>query len=255
MTGMPAWSESRTAIVTGGGAGIGAAIARRLAAEGAAVGVLDRDEVSAKETVAAIETEGGRATPVVVDVADAASVEQAVASIRRTLGPPTILVNNAGISPFQRFREISNEDLERVFAVNVFGTFRCCQAVVPDMLDARWGRIVNIASSSAQTGSARQTHYSATKGAVIAFTRSLALELGPEGITVNAVPPSFVDTPGLRAADASGSLDVDAFSKMIPVRRVGRPEDIAAACAFLVRDDASYVTGQVLGVNGGRVMQ
>ncbi|HZR12307.1 MAG TPA: SDR family NAD(P)-dependent oxidoreductase [Acidimicrobiia bacterium] len=253
MTGVPAWSEPRTAIVTGGGSGIGAAISRRLAVEGAAVAVFDRDSGGAKATAVAIERAGGRALPVTVDISDRPAIDRAVAQVRAELGAATILVNNAAISPFKRFLDIERSELDAVIAVNLIGTFECCQAVVPDMLEAGWGRIVNIASSSAQTGSARQTHYAATKGAVIAFTRSLALELGPKGITVNAVPPSFVDTPSLRAADADGSLDIDAFARMIPVRRVGTADDVAAMCAYLVRDDASYVTGQVLGVNGGRV--
>jgi NAD(P)-dependent dehydrogenase (short-subunit alcohol dehydrogenase family) len=254
MSGIAAWSEPRTAIVTGGGSGIGVAISQRLAAEGATVAIFDRDAVGAAETVRTIEAAGGTAVALTVDVADRDGVDAAVAQVREQAGPATILVNNAGITPFKKFLEIDRDDLEQVIAVNLIGTFQCCQAVVPDMVVAGWGRIVNIASSSAQTGSPRQTHYSATKGAVIALTRSLALELGPKGITVNAVPPSVIDTPALRAAGESGSVGFDALRKMIPVRRIGIPEDIAAMCAFLVRDDAGYVTGQVLGVNGGRVM-
>lgn len=254
MTGPPAWSESRTAIVTGGGAGIGVAIARRLAAEGATVAVVDRDGAGAKSTVDGIVADGGRALAFEVDVTDRAAIDAAVADVTAAAQPPTILVNNAAITPFAKFMDVTRAELEQVFAVNVIGVFDCCQAVVPGMIDAGFGRIVNIASSSAQTGSPQQTHYSASKGAVIAFTRSLALALGSKGITVNAVPPSFIDTPSLRAADEGGTVDIDAFAKMIPVKRVGQPEDIAAAVAFLCRDDASFVTGQVLGVNGGRVM-
>jgi NAD(P)-dependent dehydrogenase (short-subunit alcohol dehydrogenase family) len=240
--------------VTGGGSGIGVAISHRLAAEGATVAVFDRDTEGAERTARAIGEAGGRAFAVNVDVSDHAAVDAGVARVRDQAGPATILVNNAGIAPFKPFLEIDRQELEQVIAVNLIGTFQCCQAVVPDMVDAGWGRIINIASSSAQTGSPRQTHYSATKGAVIAFTRSLALELGPKGVTVNAVPPSFIDTPALRAAASDGQVGIEAFQKMIPVRRVGTPDDIAAMCAFLVRDDAGYVTGQVLGVNGGRVM-
>ena len=254
MNGVAAWSGPRTAIVTGGGAGIGVAISTRLAAEGAAVAVFDRDGDGARDTVARIEAAGGTALALTVDITDRSAIDAAVSEVRDSLGAATILVNNAGIAPFRKFLEIDRQELEQVIAVNLIGTFECCQAVVPDMTAAGWGRIINIASSSAQTGSPRQTHYSATKGAVIAFTRSLALELGPKGITVNAVPPSFIDTPSLRAAEEQGMLDVEAFQKMIPVRRAGTPDDIAAMCAFLARDDAGYVTGQVLGVNGGRVM-
>jgi len=168
-----------------------------------------------------------------------------------------ILVNNAGVSPFARFAEIDRDAFDAVMAVNARGTFECSQALAPRMVAAGWGRIVNIASSSAQTGSALQTHYAASKGAVLAFTKSLARELGPKGVTVNAVPPSFIDTPGLRSAEDSGMLGpggVDSHVASVPVRRVGTPADIAAAVAFLVRDEAGFVTGQVLGVNGGRVI-
>jgi NAD(P)-dependent dehydrogenase (short-subunit alcohol dehydrogenase family) len=256
MSALPAWSEPRTAIVTGGGSGIGLAISKRLATEGASVAVFDRDVDFAAAAVAAIEDAGGAAIGVAVDVSDRRRIDEAVDEVRSRFGAATILVNNAGIAPFERFLDITAESLNRVLAVNLTGTFDCCQAVVPDMVAARWGRIVNIASSSAQTGNALQTHYAASKAGVIGFTRSLARELGPKGITVNAIPPSFVDTPALRGAEAAGYLGpgVEELEQTMPVRRVGRPEDIASACAYLVRDDASYVTGQVIGVNGGRVI-
>ncbi len=254
MSGAPAWSQPRTAIVTGGAAGIGAAISRRLATDGAAVAIFDLDLDGAREVADQIAADGGTAVALGVDVADRAAIDAAVAEVRDSLGAATILVNNAGIAPFGKFMELERAEFEKVLAVNVLGTFDCCQAVVPDMIEARWGRIINISSSSAQTGSPFQVHYSASKGAVLAFTRSLALALGSKGITVNAVPPSFIDTPGLRSAEDQGFVGVEQFEKMIPVRRVGQPEDIAAACAFLARDDASFVTGQVLGVNGGRVV-
>ena len=258
MTPTPPWAEPRTAIVTGGGSGIGLAISRRLAEDGAAVAIFDLDGDAAGSAAAGIEESGGRRW---------ASPPTSVTGPRSTpawprcvtaLGAATILVNNAGISPFEKFLEIERESLERVIAVNVIGTFDCCQAVAPDMIAARWGRIVNIASSSAQTGSGLQVHYSATKGGVIALTRSLALALGSKGITVNAVPPSLIDTPPLRQAEEDGLLGpggIEAARKALPVRRVGTPEDLAAGVAFLARDDAGYVTGQVLGINGGRVMQ
>lgn len=254
MVGVAAWNSPRTAIVTGSGSGIGVAIARRLAAEGATVVVADRDGDGAASTAKQIESDGGRAVAKTVDIADRAQVDGLVADVRGELGAATILVNNAGVAPFTKFLDITSEELAQVIGVNLVGTFQFCQAVVPDMVAAGWGRIINITSSSAQTGSARQTHYSATKGGVVALTKSLAVELGAKGITANAVPPSFIDTPALRDAEEAGQLSVDGFAKMIPVRRVGTPDDIAAAVAFLARDDAGYITGQVLGVNGGRVM-
>ena len=249
----PAWSEERVAIVTGAGSGIGLAIAERLAVEGALVAVWDLNGESATTVAAGIEAAGGRAIGMTVDVSDRAGVDAGVQHVRESLGPPTILVNNAGIAPFQAFLKIDSDSFDKVIAVNLKGTFDCCQAVVPHMLEAGWGRIVNIASSSAQTGSAYQVHYSASKAGVIGLTRSLARELGPKGITVNTIPPSFVDTPALRGAEEKGFLGegVPFHEKTTPVGRVGRPEDIASACAFLVRDDASYVTGQVWNVDGG----
>ena len=253
---VPIWSKHRVAIVTGGGSGIGVAVSERLAADGAAVAVFDLDGESAAATASAIEAAGGAAIAVACDVADRAAIEAGVADTAKRLGPPTILINNAGITPFGRFLEISRESFDQVMAVNLRGTFECCQVVIPHMIEEGWGRIVNISSSSAQTGNFGQTHYSASKAAVIGLTRSLAKEFGHKGITVNAVPPSFVETPSLHRAADDGQLGegIDQHIPTTPVRRVGQPSDIAAACAFLCRDDASYITGQVLGVNGGRVI-
>jgi 2-hydroxycyclohexanecarboxyl-CoA dehydrogenase len=247
-------SERRVAIVTGGGSGIGLAISTRLAADGAAVAVFDRDGSSAKAAAATIGASGNTAIGVEVDVTDRSRIESAVDEVCSELGTPTILVNNAGIQGFDRFLSISKEKWDRILAVNLTGTFDCCQVVVPHMVEAGWGRIVNISSSSAQSGQQLMTHYVASKAAVIGFTKSLALELGPKGITVNTIPPSFIDTPMLRDSESKGLLgeSVDFWASKTPVRRVGRPEDIAAACAFLVRDESDYITGQVIGVNGGR---
>ena len=253
---VPAWSQPRVAIVTGGGSGIGAAVSQRLAADGAAVAVFDLNGESAAATATAIEAADGTAIAVTSDVANRASIETGVAETVEKLGRPTILINNAGISPFGRFLEISRESFDQVMAVNLRGTFEFCQVAIPHMIEEGWGRIVNISSSSAQTGNFGHTHYSASKAAVIGLTKSLAKEFGRKGITVNAIPPSFIETPSLHQAADGGHLGggIEEHIPSTPMRRVGQPEDIAAACAYLCRDDASYVTGQVLGVNGGRVI-
>jgi 2-hydroxycyclohexanecarboxyl-CoA dehydrogenase len=253
-SGAPARPHERTAIVTGGGSGIGLAIAERLAADGLAVAVLDRNREAAEGAAAKIAAAGGTAIGVGADVTDRPAIDAAVDEVRRRLGAATVLVNNAGLDGFDRFLEISADTWNRIIEVNLTGTFHCCQAVVPDMVAAGWGRIVNISSSSAQRGQPLMTHYVASKAGVIGFTKALALELGPKGITVNTIPPGFIDTPMLRRTESKGLLGntVDHHASLTPVRRVGRPEDIAATCSFLVRDEAGYVTGQVIGVNGGR---
>jgi len=247
-------APERTAIVTGGASGIGLAISERLSADGCAVAVFDRDGVAADAAAAKITVAGGTAVGVRVDVTERQAIDAGVERVRRELGPATVLVNCAGLDGFDRFLDITADKWDRIVAVNLTGTFNCCQAAVPDMLEAGWGRIVNISSSSAHSGQPLMTHYVAAKAGVIGFTKALALELAPRGITVNTIPPGFIDTPMLRKAEASGFLGkgVEANAATTPVRRIGRPEDIAAACAFLVRDEASYITGQVIGVNGGR---
>jgi len=246
-------ADARVAIVTGGASGIGLAVTERLAAEGNAVAIFDRDGPAAETAAAKVTAEGGNAIGVAVDVTDRAQIDAGVTETRERLGRPTILVNCAGLDGFDPFLSISADKWNRILAVNLTGTFDCCQAVVPDMVEVGWGRIVNISSSSAHSGQPLMTHYVAAKAGVIGFTKALALELGPKGITVNTIPPGFIDTPMLRRAEEKGLLgDVDANAARTPVRRIGRPEDIAATCAFLVRDEASYITGQVIGVNGGR---
>ena len=244
----------RVAIVTGGASGIGLAIAERLSRDGLAVAIFDLNGAAADAAAAKVGAEGGSAIGLVVDVVDRAMVDAGVDAVRGTLGPPTVLVNSAGLDCFQPFLSIKAETWRRVLEVNLTGTFQCCQAVLPDMVEQRWGRIVNISSSSAQGGQPLMTPYVAAKAGVIGFTKALALEFGPKGITVNTIPPGFIDTPMLRASEAKGLLGegVEFHAARTPVRRVGKPEDIAAMCSFLVRDEASYITGQVMGVNGGR---
>jgi 2-hydroxycyclohexanecarboxyl-CoA dehydrogenase len=244
--------DRRVAVVTGGASGIGLAISERSAADGAAVAIFDINPNAADAAAGKIETAGGAAIGMAVDVTDRVGIDAAVARVRAELGPPTILVNSAGMAGFDPFLDIQLEKWNRILEVNLTGTFNCCQAVIPDMLEAGWGRIVNISSSSVHSGSARMTHYVAAKSGVVGLTKALALEFAPRGITVNTIPPGFIDTPMLRGAAGAGSVSIERSIGTTPVGRVGRPEDIAAACAYLVSEEASYVTGQVIGVNGGR---
>jgi 2-hydroxycyclohexanecarboxyl-CoA dehydrogenase len=231
----------KTALVTGGASGIGRAIADRLRADGNHVATIDL-------------TESDTEFAYLADVTDRAAVDTALDSVRSALGPITILVNAAGMTGFRRFLNITFEQWSKVVEVNLSGVFHCTQAVLPDMLEAGWGRIVNISSSSTHSGSPYQTHYVAAKSAVNGLTKSLALEYAPHGITANVIPPGFIDTPMLRKAEELGLLggSIEDNIAKIPVGRVGRPDDIAAACSFLVSEEASYITGQILGVNGGR---
>lgn len=240
----------KVAVVTGGARGIGRAISLQLAKDGAAISVWDLDEDGAQETVAMIARNGGRAIACAGDAASAPAIQSALARTRAELAPVTILVNNAGMTGFHPIQDITEEMWDRMMRVNLKGPFLCTQAALPDMLAAGWGRIVNISSSSAQTGSPRMTHYAASKGGVIGFTKALAMELAPLGITVNTIPPGFVDTPMLRGAP----INVETTIAASPMKRIGLPEDIAAACSYLVSEAAGYVTGQTLSVNGGRYL-
>ena len=232
---------TRTAVVTGGGSGIGRAIAERLSADGHNVATLDLKP-------------DGEAFSQAADVTDRAQVDVALEAVRERFGPITILVNAAGVDGFKRFVDLKFEAWQRVIDVNLNGVFHCTQAVLPDMIEAGWGRVVNISSSSAHSGQPFMTHYVAAKSAINGLTKALALELGPSGITVNAVPPGFIDTPMLRKAETRGLLGgtVEDHIERTPVRRIGTPQDIAAACSFLISEEAGYITGQILGVNGGR---
>jgi len=230
----------KNAVVTGGGSGIGAAVAARLRADGYHVATID---------LRPSDDEFGY----VADVTDRAQVDAALDAVRSRLGPVTVLVNAAGLDLFKRFTDITFEDWLHIIDVNLHGVFHCTQAVLPDMIEAGWGRIVNISSSSTHSGAPYMAAYVAAKSAVNGLTKTLALEYGPFGITVNAVPPGFIDTPMLRAAAERGYLgDIRKTIEATPVRRMGRPEDIAATCAFLVSEEAGYITGQIIGVNGGR---
>ena len=242
----------RVGVITGGASGIGSGVARQLASDGHEVAVLDRNLAAAESVVRDLREGGTKAVAVEVDVADRGSVEAAFVEVRAALGPTEILVTSAGVESFDPLLEITAAIWDRIIAVNLTGTFNCIQASVPDMVAAGWGRIVTISSSSAQSGTRNMAHYAASKGGVIALTKALAVELAPHAITVNTIPPSLVDTPMARQAEAEGTFPgVDVMGPMVPLGRAGTPADIAAACSFLCSDGGSYITGQVIGVNGG----
>jgi 2-hydroxycyclohexanecarboxyl-CoA dehydrogenase len=244
--------EGKVAVVTGGGSGIGQAACVQLARDGAAIAVWDLNEAGARDTVGTIEKAGGKAIAVLTDVASKASVTAATERTRTELGPITVLVNNAGISGPVPFLEIDEVQWNRMFDINLKGAFFCIQAIIPDMLDASWGRIVNVTSSSTQIGSPRLTHYAASKGGLACLTKSLAAEFARNGITANNVPPNFIDTPMLRAH--YGEAFIAQRSEASMMGRPGSVEDMAAAIAFLCSVAAKHVNGHTLSVNGGNYM-
>jgi 2-hydroxycyclohexanecarboxyl-CoA dehydrogenase len=245
----------RVAFVTGGARGIGRAIALALAPQRYAVAVADllADEA---ETVAAEITDGGRrAVAVELDVTDGGSVERGVALATERLGPVDVLVNNAGWDELHPFLDTDEAFWDRVIEINYKGCLRTTRALLPGMLDRRWGRIVNIASDAARVGSSHESVYAGAKGAVVAFTKTIARESARRGVTANAVCPGPTETAMLEkmSADQGGSL-VDALRRAVPMRRLGRPEEVAAAVAFLASEDAGFITGQTLSVSGGLTM-
>ena len=241
----------KVALVTGAAAGIGAAIARRLARDGIAIGVLDILIDGATKVANEIVAAGGKAIPLQASITDRQQVTAALLKLRNAFGPVTILVNNAGITGFVPFEELTDAQWDRMMEVNLKGTFIVTQSVLPDMKAAGWGRIVNISSSSAQSGAVRMAHYSASKGAIIALTKTLAREFGHLGITCNNIPPRFVMNT-VMSEESIPDAHRKAMIEAGPIRRQGEPADIAGACAWLVSDEAGYVTGQTIGVNGGR---
>ncbi len=246
--------EGTTAVVTGGASGIGLAIAEALTGRGTRVAIFDLQADKLDHEVARLRAGGATVTGHVVDVCDRAEISAAVADVHEQLGPVLILVNNAGVEQFGSFASITDELWDRVMAINLRGPFMCAQAVLPDMKAAGWGRIVNISSSSAQSGQPYMAAYVSSKAGLIGLTKSMALELGPRGITVNTIPPGMVVTPMTDRAIAEGRFtdSIEHFASITPVRRAGAPADIANAAIFLCMDESSYITGQVIGVNGGR---
>jgi 3-oxoacyl-[acyl-carrier protein] reductase len=249
-----AQDAQRVAIVTGAARGIGAATARRLAAHGMAVAVLDLDAANCAGTVDAITAAGGRAFAVGADVSQADQVEAAVGKVAAELGPPAVLVNNAGVIRDNLIFKMTENDWDAVLGVHLRGAFLMSRAVQKHMVDQRFGRIVNLSSSSA-LGNRGQVNYSAAKAGLQGFTKTLAIELGPFGITANAVAPGFIVTDMTAATAARIGMPFDDFqaaaASQIPVRRVGQPEDVAHVIAFLCSEGAGFVSGQVIYVAGG----
>ena len=241
--------KDRVAIVTGGAMGIGQGICIRLAEEGARVAIFDVNLEEAQKTAQVIDKAGGTALALKVDITRAAEVEAAVKKVISTLGKVDILINNAGISLTSKVANMTEEVWDRVNEVNLKAVFLCCRAVIPHMKERRYGKIINISSILALRGSAYYAHYSATKAGVVGFTQSLAVELGPHNINVNAIGPGVIDTP-MAEQDVAPELR-QRLQKRIPMRRIGVPRDIANAVLFLASDEASYITGQCLYVCGG----
>ena len=247
-------SDQRVAIVTGAARGIGAATAKRLAADGFAVAVLDLEEAACADTVKAIQAEGGTALAVGVDVADAAAAEAAVEQVAAQLGGPTVLVNNAGITRDNMLFKMTENDWDSVINVHLRGAFLMTKFAQRYMTEAKYGRIVNLSSTSA-LGNRGQANYSAAKAGVQGFTKTVAIELGKYGITANAIAPGFIETEMTAATAARVGISMEDFkaaaASQIPVARVGQPEDIAATVSFLVSEGAGFVSGQVIYVAGG----
>lgn len=246
----------RVALVTGAGDpdGMGAAIARRFGRDGMAVGVLDIQGDGAQAVARQITEAGGEAIALSTDVTDRTQVEKAVGRLRDTFGAIGVLVNNAAIEGWCKFDQLTDEMWDRNFAVNMKGTFIVTQTVLPDMEAAGWGRIINVSALGGQMGGAfDMTHYNASKGAMITFTKSLAIGLGAKGITVNTVSPGFIDTPMARRSIDAGlfPIDPELIIASYPIPRLGTADDIAAGVAFFASEEAGYITNQTLGVNGG----
>jgi 2-hydroxycyclohexanecarboxyl-CoA dehydrogenase len=244
----------RVVMVTGGAQGIGAGIGRAFASAGAAVAVCDLQAEIAEQTARAIQEKGGRAVAVPTDVSDAASVRSAVAAVASELGTIDILVNNAGVDTIEMFVDSEESTWDRLIAVNLKGTLLCCRAVLDPMLARGSGRIINIGSDAGRVGSSGEAVYSATKGGIIAFTKTLAREVARTGVTVNCVCPGPTDTKLLAQVEDFDPKLHASLARAIPLKRLGRPEDVAGMVVFLASDSASYITGQTISVSGGLTM-
>jgi 2-hydroxycyclohexanecarboxyl-CoA dehydrogenase len=247
-------SGRRVAIVTGAARGIGHAIAARLARAGMDVALCDIDAAAAKRAAEPLAGGGTRALGVALDVSDGAAVRDAFARVAAELGPVDVLVNNAGIDKIEPFVESREETWDRLIAVNLKGTILCCRAALDGMIERSRGCIVNLGSDAGRVGSSGEAVYSATKGGVIAFSKTLAREVARHGIRVNCVCPGPTDTALLAQVNEYSPKLYEGLTRAIPLRRIGEPDEIAATVAFLVSDDARYITGQTVSVNGGLTM-
>ena len=249
--------EGRTVVVTGGGGGIGGASCRRFAQEGARVAVLDLNPEAAEKVAGEIRAAGGHAEAIRCDITERASVDAAVADTEHKLGPIDVLVNNAGWDVFKPFTKTEPAQWDRLIAINLTGALHMHHAVLPRMAARKTGRIVNIASDAARVGSSGEAVYAACKGGLVAFSKTIAREHARHGITVNVVCPGPTDT-ALFADYKSGAGNPDklmeAFTRAIPLGRIGQPDDLPGAILFFASDDAGYITGQVLSVSGGLTM-
>ncbi|MCA4722925.1 SDR family NAD(P)-dependent oxidoreductase [Mycolicibacterium fortuitum] len=246
---------SRVAVVTGGASGMGEATCHELGRRGHQVAVLDVNADAAQRVTDDLRSAGVTAFAVGADITDRAAVEEAFGKVRSELGPVGILVTSAGMFGYASFADITEQSWAQMIEVNLSGTFRCCQVALPDMVEAGWGRIVMISSSSAQRGTPFAAHYAASKGALLTLTKSLAREYAAHGITVNNIPPSGIETPMQHQSQAAGYLPSnETIAANIPLGRLGTGADIAAAVGFLCSEEAGFITGQTLGVNGGAVM-
>lgn len=245
-------ATDRVAVVSGGAAGIGLAIAERLARDGFKVAILDVIDGAAEQAAESIARAGGTVRGYQADVSDREQVDAALKAARSELGPIAVVVANAAVAIQRSFLDMTLEEWNRTLAINLTGTFNTVQSAIPDLVEAGWGRIVLISSSSAQRGAPKMSHYAASKGGQLALTKALAMEFAASGITVNSVAPSSIDTPSVQKKRAAGAMpSAEDMAKFIPVGRMGTGQDIAAAVAYLVSDEASYVTGQTVSVNGG----
>jgi 2-hydroxycyclohexanecarboxyl-CoA dehydrogenase len=249
--------KGKAAIVTGGGGGIGRAICLRLAEEGAVLGVLDKNAEAAAVVAAEVERLGGRAVPVAVDITDYAAVTASVAEFEKAAGSTAILVNNAGWDRFAYFLDTEPPLWDALIAINLKGPIHLHHAVLKGMQQRRAGRVINIASDAGRVGSSMEAVYSACKGGIIAFTKTMAREMARSGVTLNAVCPGPTETPllqGFMGQGEKGKKIYEALQSAVPMKRLGQPEDIPGIVAFLASDDAAYITGQVISVSGGLTM-